>query len=87
MARNLISLEANEYLRTNVGKDRWWEDERATFAKLEDENEEYFAEVLERCSAISYDRWEKITGANKRKDSNPLPLQDKEYKSFSGKKS
>lgn len=85
MARNLITLEANEFVRTNLGKDGWWEDERAKFSIMDDTNEEYFAEVLERCSAIAYDRWQKIIGENKRLDTTPAPLSDREYKTFSGK--
>ena len=59
LARGLITIEANEYIRTNQGKDKWWEDDRATFTQLSDDNEEYFAETLERCTAIAYDRWDK----------------------------
>lgn len=62
MARMLITMEANEYVRTNAGKDKWWEDDRATFVNMNDENEEYFAEVLERVNAIAYDRWDKAKG-------------------------
>lgn len=62
MARMLITIEANEFIRTNQGKGEWWVDDRATFTKLEDESEEYFAETLERVSAIAYDRYDKIKG-------------------------
>ena len=58
MARMLITLEANEFIRTNQGKGEWWADDRATFTQLSDENEEYFAETLERCNAIAYSRWD-----------------------------
>ena len=58
MARMLITLEANEFIRTNQGKGEWWADDRAAFTQLSDENEEYFAETLERCNAIAYSRWD-----------------------------
>ena len=58
LARNLITIEANEYIRQNQGKPDWWADERAVFTQLQDENEEYFAETLERCNAIAYSRWD-----------------------------
>jgi len=60
LARALITLEANEWLRSNLGKDKWWEDEKSAYTNMEDNNEEYFAEVLERVSAIAFDRWVKI---------------------------
>lgn len=59
LARNLITLDGNEFVRANVGKGEWWADERAKFADLTDDNEELFAEVLERCAAIAYNRWER----------------------------
>lgn len=60
LARNLISLEANEFMRLNQGKDKWYEDPRAKWTNLDDSNEEYFAETLERCTAICADRWDRI---------------------------
>jgi hypothetical protein len=81
MARMLITLEANEYIRTNQGKDKWWEDEKAVFTQLSDDNEEYFAETLERCNAIAYDRWDKVKGKfTVPPKTGTAPLKDKEYK-------
>lgn len=75
LARGLITIEANEYIRTNQGKDKWWEDERATFTQLSDDNEEYFAETLERCNAIAYSRWDKAKSMMKAppKPADPIP--------------
>ena len=58
LTRDLITINANEYIKQNQGKKDWWADDRAVFTKLEDSNEEYFAETLERCSAIAYSRWD-----------------------------
>ena len=84
MARMLITLEANEYIRTNQGKDKWWEDSRAAFTQLSDENEEYFAESLERISAIASDRYDKVKGKVKLPVKGPksekAPLSPAEYK-------
>lgn len=82
MTRMLITMEANEYVRTNAGKDKWWEDERAKFVNMNDENEEYFAEVLERVSAIAYDRWENVKGDFQLppKPEETTPLKPEEYK-------
>jgi len=84
MARMLITLEANEYIRSNAGKDKWWEDERAVFTQLSDDNEEYFAESLERVSAIAYDRWDKVKGKvklpAKNAQSEKTSLSPEEYK-------
>jgi len=59
LTRDLITINANEYIKQNQGKKDWWADDRAVFTKLEDNNEEYFAETLERCSGIASDRWDK----------------------------
>lgn len=61
LARNLISLESNEFMRTNQGKGEWWSDPRAKWVNMSDDNEEYFAETLERCTSIAYSRWDKIS--------------------------
>lgn len=58
LTRDLITINANEYIKQNQGKKDWWADDRATFTNLEDNNEEYFAETLERCNAIAYSRWD-----------------------------
>lgn len=83
MARMLITLEANEYIRTNQGKEEWWKDDRAVFTQLNDDNEEYFAEALERVNAIAYDRWDKIQGIID-KSQSISPLKAREYKSHNG---
>lgn len=63
MARMLITMEENEWLRINIPKDpKWWEKEEAKFTVMDDSSEEYFAETQERITAIAYDRWEKIKG-------------------------
>jgi hypothetical protein len=84
MARMLITLEANEFIRTNQGKGEWWADDRAVFTQLSDENEEYFAESLERISAIAYDRYDKVKGKvalpSKGPRSDKAPLAPAEYK-------
>jgi hypothetical protein len=82
MARMLITLEANEFIRTNQGKGEWWLDDRAVFTKLDDTNEEYFAEALERINAIAYDRWEKVKGKFELppKSDSAKPLDATEYK-------
>lgn len=59
VARMLITTMDNEYVRTNVGKPDWWKDPKSAFANMQDENEELFAESLERISSIAFDRWEK----------------------------
>lgn len=80
LARNLITIEANEYIRMNQGKGEWWADERAKWVQLGDDNEEYFAETLERVNAIAYNRWDKIQGIVT-KDQSIAPLKAGEYKS------
>lgn len=80
MARMLITLEANEFIRSNQGKGEWWADDRAVFTQLSDDNEEYFAETLERVNAIAYNRWDKIQGIVS-KDQKIAPLKAGEYKS------
>lgn len=57
MSRMLITLHDNEYVRQNQGKPNWWADERSAFTPLEDDNEECFAETLERVSAVAFARW------------------------------
>lgn len=61
LTRYLISLSENEWVLNNLDKENWWEDERAKMANLVDENEELFAEVLERTTAIARAGWDKIT--------------------------
>ncbi len=75
MARMLITLEENEWLRINIPKDeRWWEKPEAKFTPLEDANEEYFAETLERVVAIAHDRWDSVKSKIK------MPPRDKQAK-------
>ena len=64
----------------NQGKGEWWADERAKWVQLGDDNEEYFAETLERVNAIAYNRWDKIQGIVT-KDQSIAPLKAGEYKS------
>jgi len=82
MARMLITLEANEFIRSNQGKGEWWLDDKAVFTKLDDNNEEYFAETLERITAIAYDRWDKVKGKFNvpPKSDSTKPLAAGEYK-------
>jgi len=60
VTRYLITLAENEWMRNNLKTDKWWEDERAVMVDLINDNEEYFAEVLERTTAIAYAGWSKI---------------------------
>jgi hypothetical protein len=62
LTRSLISLFKNEWVRKNLSKPNWWEDERASFVDMDSDNEEFFAETLERTSAIAMDGWYKVTG-------------------------
>jgi len=59
MARILISLFSSEWIRKNQGEGEWYLDPRAAFEMMKDENEEFFAESLERISAITTDKWNK----------------------------
>jgi hypothetical protein len=59
LTRYLITLSENEWMRNNLKTDNWWEDERAVMVDLINDNEEYFAEVLERTTAIAYEGWNK----------------------------
>jgi len=61
VARMLISLFKNDFLRQNQGKPDWWKDERAAFTNMQDENEEFFAETLERVTGVAYSRWQKVS--------------------------
>ena len=60
LARALISISANKWLEENQGKENWYLDPQSAFEKLEDENEEYFAETLERITSITYDTWDEL---------------------------
>lgn len=59
MARILISAFASEWIRKNQGEGEWYLDPRAAFEMMKDENEEFFAEALERISASTTDKWDK----------------------------
>jgi len=60
LTRYLITLAENEWMRSNLKTDNWWEDEKAVMVDLISDNEEYFAEVLERTTAIAYAGWGKV---------------------------
>ena len=62
LSRNLISLFKNKWLSKNLNTPNWWEDKRASFVDMDSENEEFFAETLERTTAIAMDGWFKVTG-------------------------
>jgi hypothetical protein len=81
MARYLITLEGNEWMRNNLSTPNWWEDDRAVMVDLTNDNEEYFAEVLERINAVAYDRWAKAKGLIQKPVVTSLkPLSPDEYK-------
>jgi hypothetical protein len=63
LSRYLISLYKNKWMRENLNTPNWWEDKRATFTELNDDNEEFFAETLERTTAIAMDGWFRATGS------------------------
>ena len=62
LSRNLISLLKNDWVRENLNTPKWWEDKRAVFVDMGDSNEEFFAETLERTTAIAMDGWYRVTG-------------------------
>jgi GNAT superfamily N-acetyltransferase len=62
LSRNLISLLKNDWVRENLNTPKWWEDKRAVFVNMGDSNEEFFAETLERTTAIAMDGWFRVTG-------------------------
>jgi hypothetical protein len=62
LSRSLISLFKNDWVRENLNTPKWWEDKRAVFVDMNDSNEEFFAEILERTTAIAMDGWFKVTG-------------------------
>jgi hypothetical protein len=62
LARTLISIYKNEWLQENVGKPNWWANEKAVYVDMNDSNEEFFAETLERTSAVAMDGWFRVTG-------------------------
>jgi len=62
LTRYLITLYKNEWIANNLNTPNWWEDKRAIFVDMNDDNEEFFAETLERISAIAIDGWFRATG-------------------------
>ena len=62
LSRSLISLYKNDWVRENLNTPKWWEDKRAVFVDMGDSNEEFFAETLERTTAIAMDGWYRVTG-------------------------
>jgi len=62
LSRSLISLLKNDWVRENLNTPKWWEDKRAVFVDMGDSNEEFFAETLERTTAIAMDGWYRVTG-------------------------
>jgi len=63
LTRYLITLHKNEWLRNNLNTPNWWEDERAKIVELNNDNEEFFAETLERTTSIAMDGWFRVTGS------------------------
>jgi hypothetical protein len=74
LARYLISLFKNEWMRNNLNTPNWWEDKRATFVDMNDDNEEFFAETLERTTAIAMDGWFRATGSRCMADGGDIGL-------------
>lgn len=64
LARVLITLYKNSWVRDNLNTPNWWEDPRSKFVDMNDDNEEFYAETLERCSAIAVDGWTRVTGTS-----------------------
>ena len=61
LARLLITLRENEWVKNNLTTPEWYLDPRAKFVDMNDDNEEFFAETLERTSAIAIDAWQRIS--------------------------
>lgn len=59
VTRTLISRFENP--KINPSEPEWWSKPEQSFTKLEDENEEFFTEVLERVSTIAFNRWDKVS--------------------------
>jgi hypothetical protein len=57
LARYLITLMENKSI--DLADKEWWK--KVEFTKLKDDNEEMFAEVLERCTYIVFDQLENTT--------------------------
>ncbi len=56
LSRYLITLFENPKLK--IDKKDWWKS--VDFIKLQDKNEEMFCEILERCTAILFDRFDNL---------------------------
>lgn len=56
LSRSLFTLSENP--KANLKKKNWWNDVK--YIELIDENEETFAEILERCTAIVFDRYDNL---------------------------
>lgn len=57
LTKDLITLEENKWIRDNVGKGEWWENDKAIFSNTNDENDEYWCEVMERVNTIALHRF------------------------------
>jgi hypothetical protein len=55
LSRYLLTLFKNPKLK--IDEENWWKG--VDFVELKDENEETFCEILERCTAILFDRFNK----------------------------
>lgn len=75
LTRALISISANEWLKKNQGQKDWYLDPQSAFEKLEDENEEYFTESLERITSITYSKYEKCKYKDKESELKALRQQ------------
>lgn len=57
LTRHLLTFMENKDI--NFKDEKWWK--KVEFTKLKDDNEEMFAEVLERCTYIVFDQLENTT--------------------------
>ena len=78
LARILITLRENKWVRENLTTPEWYLDPRGTFVDMNDNNEEFFAETLERTSAIAMDAWQRITGEKCYMDGGGIEDETKE---------
>lgn len=56
LSRLLLTFSENK--KINLNKKNWWKN--VNFTELNDENEETFGEVLERCTTIVFDRYNNL---------------------------
>ena len=78
LARLLITLKENKWIKDNLTTPEWYLDPKATFIDMKDDNEEFFAETLERTSAIAMDAWQRITGEKCYMDGGGIEDETKE---------